>query len=70
VSGRLLNRGNRTTREVHMQVEALDKDGAVVVSTPADTATQLIPAGSTTTFSATLEARPDIDRYHVEAVGR
>jgi hypothetical protein len=70
VSGRLLNRGTRPTRQVSVQVEALDKNGAVVARAAADPAAQLIPPDSTVPFTATFETRPDIDRYRVEAVAR
>ncbi len=70
VSGTLVNRGTRATREVHVHVEALDKSGAVVVSTNPVPSTQLIAPGATATFSATFENRPDIDRYHAEAISR
>ncbi len=70
VSGRLVNRGTRTTREVSVHVEALDKDGAVVLSTAPEPSTQMIAPASTATFTAAFENRPDIDRYHVEAIGR
>jgi hypothetical protein len=70
VTGTLINRGTRTTREVYVHVEALDKDGAVVVSTDPDSSTQTIAPDSTATFSAMFENRADIDRYHVEAIGR
>lgn len=70
VSGTLVNRGTRATRDVHVHVEALDKDGAVVASTDPAPSTQLIAPGSTATFSATFENRPEIDRYHAEAISR
>ncbi len=70
VSGILVNRGTRTTSEVHVHVEALDKDGAVVASTNPAPSTQLITPGSTATFSAAFESRPEIDSYHAEAISR
>jgi hypothetical protein len=70
VSGTLVNRGTRTTSEVHVHVEALDKDGAVVASASPVPSTQLIAPGSTATFSAKFESRPEIDRYHAEAISR
>ena len=70
VTGRLLNRGTRTPHEVSVHVEALDKDGAVVLSTNPEPSTQMIAPASTATFTAAFENRPDIDRYHVEAIGR
>lgn len=70
VTGTLLNRGTRATREIHLHVEALDKDGAVVVSANPSPSTQRIAPTSTGTFTVMFENRPDIDRYHVEAISR
>lgn len=70
VTGTLVNRGTRATRQVHVHVEALDKGGAVVVSADPVPSTQLIAPGSTSTFSVTFENRPEIDRYHAEAISR
>ena len=78
----LLSQGGdvgRAWRSIWMQLAGQDVKGAEVAAdwlrhvepkTPAATATQLIPGGSTVAFSATFESRPDIDRYRVEAVGR
>ncbi len=70
VTGTLVNRGTRATREVHVHVEALDKDGAVIVSADPAPSTNRIAPDSTATFSVTFESRPDIDRYHAEAISR
>lgn len=70
VTGTLLNRGTRATREIHMHVEALDKDGAVVVSANPNPSTQRIAPASTGIFTVTFENWPSIDRYHVEAISR
>jgi hypothetical protein len=70
VTGTLVNRGTRTTNSVHVHVEALDKSGAAVASVNPVPSTQLIAPGSTASFSVTFENRPDIDRYHAEAVSR
>ena len=70
VTGTLVNRGTRTTRQVHVHVEALDKGGAVLVSADPVPSTQLIAPGSTSTFAVTFENRPEIDRYHAEAISR
>jgi hypothetical protein len=70
VTGTLVNRGTRTSREVYVHIEALDKDGAVVVSADPDPSTQTLAPDSTATFSVTFENRAAIDRYHVEAIGR
>jgi hypothetical protein len=70
VTGTLVNRGTRTTREVYVHVEALDKDGAVVVSADPTPSTQTIAPDSTATFSTAFENRANIESYHVEAIGR
>ena len=70
VTGTLVNRGTRATRVVHVRVEALDKDGAVVVSADPTPSTQNIAPGATATFAAVFENRPEIDRYHAEAMSR
>lgn len=70
VTGTLVNRGTRATRQVRVHVEALDKAGAVVVSADPLPSTQLIAPGSTSTFAVTFESRPEIDRYHAEAISR
>ncbi len=70
VTGTLVNRGTRSTRQVRVHVEALDKAGAVVVSADPIPSTQLIAPGSTSTFAVTFESRPEIDRYHAEAISR
>lgn len=68
--GTLVNRGTRATREISVHVEALDKDGAVIVSADSDPSTESIAPGSTATFAVIFENRPGIDHYHVEAISR
>jgi hypothetical protein len=70
VTGTLVNRGTRATRQVRVHVEALDKEGAVVVSANPVPSTELIAPGATSTFAVTFESRPEIDRYHAEAISR
>ena len=70
VSGTLVNRGTGPTHEVYVHVEALDTDGAVVVSADSEPSSETIKPGGTGTFSVTFENRSSIDRYHVEAVTR
>ena len=70
VAGTLVNRGTRATRVVHVRVEALDKDGGVVVSADPAPSTQSIAPGTTAMFAAVFENRPEIDRYHAEAMSR
>jgi hypothetical protein len=70
VSGTLVNRGTGPTHEVYVHVEALDTDGAVVVSADSEPSSETIQPGGTGTFSVMFENRPSIERYHVEAVTR
>src|SRR5579862_6571666 len=70
VSGQLVNRGTGATREVYVHVEALSHDGAVLVSADSVPSTETIAPGAVGGFSVTMENRPDIDRYHVEAISR
>jgi hypothetical protein len=70
VTGTLVNRGTRTTNQVRVHVEALDKNGVAVLSADPVPSTQLIAPDSTATFSALFENRPEIDRYHAEAISR
>jgi len=70
VSGRLVNRGTGTTREVYVHVEALDHDGAVLISADSEPSTEAIAPGATGGFSVMLENRRDVDSYHVEAISR
>jgi hypothetical protein len=70
VTGTLVNRGTRTTQRVHVHIEALDKNGAVVQSADPLPSTQLIAPGATSTFAVSFENRPETDRYHAEAVSR
>ena len=70
VTGTLVNRGTGPTLAVFVRVEALNRDGAVVVSADSEPIAGVIPPGATARFSVVLENRTDIDRYHVEAVAR
>jgi hypothetical protein len=70
VSGRLVNRGTGTTRQVYVHVEALDHNGAVLISADSEPSTEAIAPGASGSFSVTLENRRDVDRYHVEAISR
>jgi hypothetical protein len=70
VSGVLVNRGTRATRAVYVHVEALDRDGAVLVSADSELSSEIIAPGATGHFSVTLENRADVDRYYVEAISR
>jgi hypothetical protein len=70
VTGTLVNRGTRATRVVRVHVEALNKDGVVVVGADPTPSTQSIAPGTTATFAAEFENRPEIDRYHAEALSR
>ncbi len=70
VMGTLVNQGTGATRAVFVRVEALDRDGAVVVGADSEPIGGVIPPGATARFSVLLENRADIDRYHVEALAR
>ena len=70
VAGVLVNRGSGPTRDVFVQVNALDREGRVVISTGSQVSTSSIPPGGTGRFSVTIEDRPEVDRYHVEAISR
>jgi hypothetical protein len=51
---------------VYVHVEALSRDGAVIVSADSDLTSEVIPPGGTAGFSVLLENRSDVDRYHVD----
>lgn len=70
VTGTLVNRGTGPSHQVYVRVEALNRDGAVIVSADSEPTSEVIEPGSTARFSVMLENRPDIDRYHVEALSR
>ncbi|MFI5398756.1 MAG: FxLYD domain-containing protein [Candidatus Binatia bacterium] len=70
VTGTLVNRGTGPSREVYVHVEAINRDGAVIVSADSEPTSEVIGPGSTARFSVLLENRSDVDRYHVEAVSR
>jgi len=70
VSGTLINRGTRATRDIVVHVEALNKSGVVVMSTDSDPNPIAIAPGATGTFSVSFQNRTDVDRYHVEAISR
>jgi len=70
LSGTLVNRGTRATREVYIRVEALDTNGAVVLSADSQPSTATIGPGGRGTFAVTMENRPNVDRYHVEAIAK
>lgn len=71
ITGTIMNRGDRPTSRLSVQVNALDEAGQPVLSLSAVPSTDRIaPHGGTATFRATLPNRPDVVRYHVEAIGR
>ena len=70
VVGTLINRGTRATRDIVVHVEALDKNGVVLMSTDSDPDPIAIPPGATGSFSVSFQNRNDVDRYHVEAIAR
>lgn len=70
LTGRLINRGDRTTREVSVTIQALDAQDAVLLSVSATPSTNAIAPDGTATFTATVDNRPEVARYHVEALAR
>lgn len=71
VAGTLINRGTTATTEVSITVTALDRDDRPVLRLSAVPETNRIAAdGGTTRFAAVLDNRPEVTRYHVEAVAR
>jgi hypothetical protein len=68
--GVLRNDGTGPTRQIVVHVDALDGAGVVLSSVDAVPSTQELPAGDTATFTATMEAKPEVARYHVRAVSR
>lgn len=70
LTGRLINGGDRTTRAVAVTIDGRDANDAVVLSAKAAPSTDTIPPDGTATFSVTVENRPDVVRYHVEALAR
>jgi hypothetical protein len=53
-----------------VHVEALDHNGAVLISADSEPSTEAIAPGASGSFSVTLENRRDVHRYHVEAISR
>ena len=53
-----------------VHVEGRDKNGQVVATADPAPTTQHIEPGSSTTFSATFDRRPEIDEWHAEATSR
>jgi len=70
LTGRLTNRGDRTTHDVSVTIQALDAQDAVVLSVNATPSTNAIAPDGTATFAVTVDNRPEVARYHVEALAR
>lgn len=70
VAGTLVNRGTGPTRTVYVHVDAVDHNGAVILSTDSEPSTEAIAPGGTANFSVSFENRPEIEHYHVEAISR
>lgn len=71
ITGTLVNRGSRPTSGVSVKVSGLDLTNRPVISVYGAPATSQIAAdGGITTFTATLDNRPDVIRYHVEAIAK
>jgi hypothetical protein len=67
VQGTLRNDGTAATRQVQVQVNALDVSGRVRTTTTALPVPQIIPPGGTATFLVRFPNDPAIRRFHVEA---
>lgn len=70
ISGTLINFGKAPTTQVSVKVRAVDASGHVVNLIYGVPSTQNIPSGGSATFTAFFEDRPEVTRYHVEAVVR
>ena len=71
LTGTIINRGDGATSRLNVLVHALDAQGRDVITMGAVPSTNTIPGkGGMATFTATLENRPEVTRYHVEAVAR
>jgi hypothetical protein len=70
VNGTLVNFGKASTSQVSVKVRAVDANGQVVNMIYGVPSTQYIPPGGSATFTAWFDDRPDVRRYHVEAVVR
>jgi hypothetical protein len=70
VSGTLVNHGSGSTQQVSVRVAALNADGVELFSAGAVPSTERIAPDSTATFAVTLEKRPGVNQYHVEAIAR
>jgi hypothetical protein len=70
LTGTLRNQGNAETHQLMIRIEAQDKERAVVLSADAQPSSDEVPPGGTATFTATVDNRPEVVRYHVEAIAR
>lgn len=67
VQGTLRNYGTAATKQVQVQVNALDGSGRVITTTTALPVPQIIPPGGSATFLVRFPNDPAIRRFHVEA---
>lgn len=70
INGTLINFGKAATVQVSVKVRAVDGAGQVVNMIYGVPSTQTIFPGGSATFTAWLDDRPEVRRYHVEAVVR
>jgi hypothetical protein len=70
LTGTLVNRGTRSTHEIYVRVHALAADESIVAEDELTPTVQVIAAGMTGDFTAIMENRPEVVRYHVEAFAR
>ncbi len=70
VAGTLVNRGAKATTALQVRINALDEHDEVVMSVYAATSSEQVAVNGEATFSATMLNRPEVRRYHVEAIAR
>jgi hypothetical protein len=71
VVGTIINRGARTTHELHVKLTVYDAKGKVLNAVDAVPSSEVIAGdGGVATFAATIEDRSEIKDYEVEALAR
>jgi hypothetical protein len=68
--GTLINRGERASTDLSVKIDALDEADQTVFTAPAAPSRQRVEPDTTATFRAIVEDRPEVRRYHVEAIAR
>jgi len=70
VTGILVNRGNGPARTLEITVRVFDAQGGLRQQTTAHVDRIPLPAGASTSFSATLGHDPEAEEIRVEAIGK